>query len=183
MKQKKIFVPVQTFKNLISEDTLQIIQLLDKHSFSLHQLKEKTGISQERIQMQLEKLIDGNVIKTKRTKNPIQYTLTFKGSSLLHPENNRIMVLFSASLVTLVISASSFIYWITQKTPTPEDGIHLLQESDRVVNGPVKTFASETAQNVQDPLFSTVAVIGIVVFITLISITFWRYQKNKSQAL
>lgn len=184
MKNKKVFVPVQTFKNLVSKDTLTILQVLDKHSYSIHQLREKTNISQERLQRNLQKLIDGKVIKTKNIKNLEQYTLTFKGSSLLHPENNRIMVLFSVSLLTLIISMGSFIHWIFQKTPsTPGDGVRLLQESDNVMNGPLKTFATDTAQNVQDPFYSMVALIGIVIFITLVSITFWRYQKNKSQAL
>lgn len=183
MKNKKVFVPVQTFKNLVSEDTLTILQVLDKHSLSINQLSKKTKIPQEHLQPQLQKLINGNVVKTKNRKQTMQYSLSFKGSSLLHPENSRIMILFTASMLTLLISAGSIVHWVSQSVPPEDKTMHLLQESDNVVKGPGALLTTETTQNVQDPLFSMIALVGIILFILLISLTYWRYRKNKPQAL
>ena len=183
MKDKKIFVPVETFKNLISEDTLRILKVLDKHTLSFIQLGKKTDIPQDQLQFQLQRLIQGKVVKTKNRKNTLHYSLSFRGSSLLHPENSRIMILFCASIITFLISIGSLVHWIVQNMPTPPEDMRLLEESDNVVKGPVTLLATETSQNVQDPLFSIIAFIGIILFTFLISITYWRYRKNKSQAL
>lgn len=183
MKNKKIFVPVQTFKNLVSEDTLRILQVLDKHNLTSDQLSTITKIPRNRLQSQLQRLSDGKLIKTKKQNDRDHYSLSFKGSSLLHPENSRIMVLFSASIITLLLSIGSMIHWISQTFLPPENETNLLQEADNVVKGPLSVFATETTQNVQDPWYSIIALIGITLFVVLISVTMWRYQKNKSLAL
>ena len=183
MKKKKVFVPVQTFRNLVSEDTLRILQVLDKHYLSCSQLSKKTDIPTDRIQNQLEKLVDGNLIKSKKKNEAIQYKLSFKGSSLLHPENSRIMILFAASIITLTISLGSMIQWATETVPTREEPMFFLQENDKVLDEPLSLLTTETAQNVYDPLYSWIAIFGIMLFVLLISFTYWRYQKNKAQAL
>jgi predicted transcriptional regulator len=185
MKNKKVFVPIQTFKNLISEDTIHILQVLDKQSLSLIQLSKKTQIPQNQLESELYKLINGKVIKNKKRNQQSYYTLTFKGSSLLHPENSRIVTLCSISILTLLVSIGSIIQWLTQTIPTPtkEDTFHLLQEGDNVVEGPVTLLATESTQQMHNPLYSWIALIGISLFIILISVTYWRYKKNKPQAL
>lgn len=183
MKNKKVFLPIQTFKNLVSEDTLCILQQLDTHKLSVNQLIEKTNLSRNQIKSQLQKLLDSKLIKEKHNHQLPQYSLTFKGSSLLHPENSRILVLFTASILTLLISIGSIIHWISQSAQTQNPPITLLQESDNVAKGPGRFVVTETTQNIHDPFYSIIAIIGIVLFIILISITYWRYKKNKSQAL
>jgi hypothetical protein len=183
MKNKKVFVPVETFKNLISEDTLQILKVLDKHSLSLIQLKDKTNIPESQLQSQLQRLLQGRVVKRKKRKDTLHYSLSFRGSSLLHPENSHIMILFSASILTLLIALGSIVHWIIQSIPDQQEELRLLQESDNVVKGPLTLLATETSQNVQDPLFATIAFIGIILFTILICFTYWRYKKNKPQAL
>jgi DNA-binding HxlR family transcriptional regulator len=183
MKKKKVFVPAQTFKNLISEDTLHILQVLDKHMLSIDQLKKKTKIPSTRLHQQLQKLVESNVIKEKSKNATIHYKLSFKGTSLLHPENSRVMILFTASIITLSLSIGSMFHWATQTVQTREEPRFFLQESDKAVNEPLSLLTTETAQNVHDPLYSWIAIIGIMLFVVLISVTYWRYQKNKAQAL
>ena len=184
MNQKKIIIPAQLFKNLISKDTLRIIQILDKHSFSLEELKERTSIPVDQLKRELTKLGQGNIVKEKqyRLKTP-QYSLTFKGSSLLHPENSRIMILFCTSIFAIAVALGSLMKYITQTIQDKQEPIRLMNEGTILDNDSWFLSATETSQQTIDPFFSQVAIIGMMLFIVLISITIWRYKKNSFQAL
>jgi DNA-binding HxlR family transcriptional regulator len=183
MKNKKVSISSQTFKTLISEDTLHILHALDKHSLSLDQLKKGTALSIDQLNNQLKKLADANVIKTKqRNDKEPTFSLTLKGSSLLHPETSRIMILFGASIITLSLSISGLIQWITQPVQEAEPMYYFL-ESDNALKSPPTFQALEATEQIPDPLYSTLAIGAMVLFIVLISLTIWRYNKNKPQAL
>ncbi|MBS3749660.1 MAG: hypothetical protein KGY67_08205 [Candidatus Thermoplasmatota archaeon] len=184
MKQKKISISAQMFKNIVSEDTLRILQILDKHSFSLEELKERTTIPLNQLKPQLTKLKQGNIVKEKNYRQKrTHYSLTFKGSSLLHPENQRILILSSVSIVALLLTIGSLVQRFIHSLQTPQDPMRSLQETNSVTNDGIGIFATETGQQINDPTISSAIMIGLILCIVLTSITLWIYRKNKSQAL
>lgn len=184
MIKKKITIPAQLFKNLVSKDTLKIIQILDKHSFSLEELKQRTSIPVDQLKIELKKLGQGNIVKEKQYQSKSsQYSLTFKGSSLLHPENSRIMILFSISILAIAVALGSLMKYITQTIQDKQEPIRLMNEGTILDNDSWFLSATETSQQPIDPFFSQIAIIGMMLFIILICITIWRYKKNRFQAL
>ena len=183
MKNKKVSISSQTFKTLISEDTLHILHALDKHTLSLDQLENRTKLSTDQINDQLKRLSTAHVVKTKIHKNQQpEFSLTLKGSSLLHPETSRVMILFGASILTLTIAISGLIQWISQPVQEAEPLYYFL-ESDNALKGPPTFQVLETTEQIADPLYSSLALGAMILFVVLISITIWRYNKNKPQAL
>jgi hypothetical protein len=184
MKQKKISISAELFKNLMSTDTLRIMQILDKHSFSLEELKERTALPLDQLKLQLMKLKQGNIIKEKqyRQKSP-QYRLTFKGSNLLHPENPRVIILFCASILTITATIGTTLQRFIRSIETPQDPIQILQETNPGANDRIGMLTTETAQQLPSPFFSSAIMLGLILCIVLVSITLWRYKKNKAQAL
>lgn len=183
MINKKVSISAHTFKSLISEDALNILRALDKHMLSLDQLKNQTNLSRVQLNDQLERLTLANVVKTKIHKNQQPtFSLTLKGSSLLHPETSRVMILFGASIITLSVTIGSLIHWINQPIQEAEPMYYFL-ESDNALKGPSTFQVLETTEQISDPLYSSLFLGAMILFVALISITIWRYNKNKIQAL
>lgn len=99
----KIALDLESFKALASESRLDILKALDGKKLNLRDLSSITNLKKATLHVHLTKLLDAGFIKKKEREGHkwVYYKLTWKGESLLHPENNRVVVLFSITFLSL----------------------------------------------------------------------------------
>ena len=128
----------------------------------------------------------------------IYYKLSWKGESLLHPENTKIVVLFTITFIALwagiiqmawyikgkVMGVGSDFYYYAQKggegTPLAEDGIETVPENSRLF---LNVSNGETSILYQDPVFLYIAIICFIVFIIILCVSPWKLRENRSPKL
>jgi len=93
----------ETFKALASDTRLDILRVLDGKKMSLKDISKETNLNKATLHEHLSRLSDAGLVKRKEREGHkwVYYKLTWKGESLLHPENTRIVVLFSATFFAL----------------------------------------------------------------------------------
>ncbi|KYK23450.1 hypothetical protein AYK21_02545 [Thermoplasmatales archaeon SG8-52-2] len=101
----KITLDMNTFKALASDTRLDILRTLDGNKMALKDISEKTKLNKATLHEHLTKLAEAGLVKKKEREGHkwVYYKLTWKGEGLLHPENSRIVVLFSTTFVTLFL--------------------------------------------------------------------------------
>ena len=99
----KVMLDKDSFKALASETRLDILKALDGKKLNLKDLCSVTKLQKATLHVHLTKLLDAGFIKKKERDGHkwVYYKLTWKGESLLHPENSRIVVLFSSTFFAL----------------------------------------------------------------------------------
>ena len=174
----KVSLDIDSFKALASETRLDILRTLDGKKMSLKEITKATDLHKMTLYEHLSKLVTAGFIKRIEREGHkwVYYKLTWKGASLLHPENTRIVVMFSITLISLFFGLISFIAFMIQKPITIGARSNYLQAMDKFEN---------TAQEVTttSPLFLYIAVACMMVFISLLLVSVWRYKKNKTQKL
>jgi DNA-binding transcriptional ArsR family regulator len=95
-----------TFKALASDTRLDILRALDGKKMSLKELGHITNLNKATLHEHLAKLNEAGLIKKKEREGHkwVYYKLTWKGEGLLHPENTRIVVMFSVTFVSLLLA-------------------------------------------------------------------------------
>jgi DNA-binding transcriptional ArsR family regulator len=177
----KVSLDLDSFKALASETRLDILRTLDGKKMSLKEITNATKLHKMTLYEHLNKLVTAGFIKRIEREGHkwVYYKLTWKGASLLHPENTRIVVMFSITLISLFFGLISFIAFMIQepiKTVGRSNFLKGMETSDTL--GPPVEVVSTTS-----PLFLYVAFICIVVFISLLVVSIWRYKKNKTRKL
>jgi DNA-binding transcriptional ArsR family regulator len=102
----KLTLDMHTFKALASDTRLDILKALDGKRMSLKDLGRITKLNKATLHEHLAKLNEAGLIKKKEREGHkwVYYKLTWKGEGLLHPENTRIVVMFSATFVSLLLA-------------------------------------------------------------------------------
>ena len=102
----KLTLDMHTFKALASDTRLDILKALDGKRMSLKELGCITNLNKATLHEHLAKLNDAGLIKRKEREGHkwVYYKLTWKGEGLLHPENTRIVVMFSITFISLLIA-------------------------------------------------------------------------------
>ena len=111
----KVSLDLDSFKALASETRLDILRTLDGKKLSLKEITKATNLHKMTLYEHLSKLVSAGFIKRIEREGHkwVYYKLTWKGSSLLHPENTRIVVMFSVTLISLFFGLISFIAFTT----------------------------------------------------------------------
>ena len=164
----KVNLDLNSFKALASDTRLNILRTLDGKKLSLNDIARSTNLHKVTLHEHLSRLAEAGFIKKIEREGHkwVYYKLSWKGESLLHPENTRIVVLFSVTFFTLFFGLSSLIMgWSTEP-------------SSRVM----LEFASKNASE-QSQFFPIIAVIFFLLFGVLLTITLWRYKTNKTPKL
>jgi DNA-binding HxlR family transcriptional regulator len=182
MKSKKVYIQAETLRNLMSHETKQVLHHLDSKDLTNEQLHKQTNISKDDLHHQLINLLNGNLIKKKHKQNTFYYSLTYKGSCLLHPENSRILLLYGLSLFSLTFSLAHVIHWIRQILQTSQETM-VTPNTQLFFDESSSVLGTRTIEQTADPLITPIILIGFVLFVCLICMTIWRYQKNKNLAL
>ncbi|HVQ00379.1 MAG TPA: winged helix-turn-helix domain-containing protein [Candidatus Thermoplasmatota archaeon] len=110
----KITLDRETFKALASDTRLDILKTLDGHNMGLNEIASVTNLNKATLHEHLSKLNEAGLIKrTERDGHKwVYYKLTWKGESLLHPENTKIVVLFAMTCVALWVGIIELILYI-----------------------------------------------------------------------
>ena len=101
----KITLDRETFKALASDTRLDILRALDGKKMSLKDLSKATKLNKATLHEHLTKLTEVGLVKKKEREGHkwVYYKLSWKGESLLHPENTKIVVLFSTTFFVLFL--------------------------------------------------------------------------------
>jgi len=101
----KVTLDMNTFKALASDSRLDILRALDGKKMSLNDISRATKLNKATLHEHLVKLNQAGLVKKYEREGHkwVYYKLTWKGEGLLHPENTRIVVMFSITFVTLLI--------------------------------------------------------------------------------
>lgn len=110
----KITLDRETFKALASDTRLDILKTLDGKNMGLNEIAKVSNLNKATLHEHLTKLHEAGLIKrTERDGHKwVYYKLTWKGESLLHPENIRIVVLFATTFVALWVGVIQLIWYI-----------------------------------------------------------------------
>ena len=101
----KVTLDMNAFKALASDTRLSILRSLDGKKLNLKELGKVTNLNKATLHEHLSKLNEAGLVKKKERDGHkwVYYKLTWKGEGLLHPENTRIVVMFSATFVALAV--------------------------------------------------------------------------------
>jgi DNA-binding transcriptional ArsR family regulator len=102
----KLTLDMHTFKALASDTRLDILKALDGKKLSLKDISKVTNLNKATLHEHLTKLNEAGLVKKKEREGHkwVYYKLTWKGEGLLHPENTRIVVMFSATFISLFVA-------------------------------------------------------------------------------
>jgi len=202
----KVTLDMNAFKALASDTRLDILKSLDGKKMSLKDISKATNLNKATLHEHLSKLNEAGLVKKKEREGHkwVYYKLSWKGESLLHPENTKIVVLFTTTFIALwagiiqlmtyvkgaMINVGQEIAYDTFKSgadmeanepliPYGSDGLNSITENSREVldsNGGVNILY-------QDPLFFYIALACFIVFTTVLCVAMWRLWKNKTPKL
>ena len=178
----KVVLDINAFKALASETRLEILRALDERSMTLNELSEKLNLNKATVHEHLMKLHEAGLVKRKEREGHkwVYYKLSWKGSSLLHPDNTRIVVLFTAAIVALLIGIACSINVIWSQPELMEyDSMKntLPMEEAGKAYGGTRGFEEPSDTGLFIPLIS------VIIFIILIVATIWLYRENKTPRL
>lgn len=110
----KITLDRETFKALASDTRLDILKTLDGKNLGLNEIAKVTNLNKATLHEHLTKLHEAGLIKRNERDGHkwVYYKLTWKGESLLHPENTKIVVLFALTFVALWVGLLQLIWYI-----------------------------------------------------------------------
>ena len=135
---------------------------------SLNDICRATNLHKMTLHEHLNRLNEaGFIIRIEREGHKwVYYKLSWKGESLLHPENTHIVLLFSSTFVVLFFGIVTLVNFIREQAPTTEIEPGLLGAPPSI------------------PADIPYLTIGFfVVFIILSCISFWWYSKNRMARL
>ena len=113
----KITLNMNTFKALASDTRLDILKALDGNKMGLNDISKATKLNKATLHEHLSKLHEAGLVKRKEREGHkwVYYKLTWKGEGLLHPENSRIVVLFTTTVITLFFGIIFLFHFIKGK--------------------------------------------------------------------
>ena len=178
----KLMLDLESFKALSSDTRLLILKTLDGKRLGLTDLTKETKLSKATLHEHLTKLSAAGLIKKKQRPGHkwVYYKLSWKGSSLLHPENTRVLLLFTstfAALTGVIIGIYSYLQTLTPETSQER---MFFAKNDSPLTVPLET-GGGIPNSEPSSLFLNIAIICTILFIGFLSISLWRYQKNRKQ--
>jgi DNA-binding transcriptional ArsR family regulator len=199
----KVTLDMDTFKALASDTRLDILRTLDGKKMSLKDISAATKLNKATLHEHLVKLNEAGLVKRKEREGHkwVTYKLTWKGESLLHPENTRIVVMFSITFIALWAGVIQLLWYVKgtmaavgsndyfayqSKESSGGDGIApdgmdpIADESLRILGNGLN---EEAATFFQDPLFLYLAIACFIVFTVVVCVATWRVWKNKTPKL
>jgi len=116
----KVTLNRDMFKALASDTRLDILRALDGKKMGLNEISKETKLNKATLHEHLTKLFEAGLVKKNGREGHkwVYYQLSWKGESLLHPENTRIVVLFSTTLFLMVVGVMHLILFVKGKVIT-----------------------------------------------------------------
>lgn len=184
----KITLDRDTFKALASDTRLDILKNLDGRPMGLNDIAKVTSLNKATLHEHLTKLHEAGLIKRSEREGHkwVYYRLTWKGESLLHPENTKIVVMFTMTLVALSAGILNVVSYIKGTMTSPIVQTESTKANDFLLGDAPGSqglpAARDTVQAVffQDPLFLYIAAACFAACVTVACLMLWRYRKNKT---
>jgi len=109
----KVTIDKETFKALASDTRLEILKALDGRKMNLSEIARRTGLSKTTILEHMNRLVEANLVKKIEREGHkwTYYKLTWKGSSILHPDNTKIVITLCVSIFTMIAGVSQLIIY------------------------------------------------------------------------
>jgi len=181
----KVTLDRDAFKALASDTRLKILRSLDGKKMTVTELSAVTKMNKATMHEHLSKLHAVGLIKRKEREGHkwVYYKLSWKGSSLLHPENNRIVVMFSATFLVLIAGIGGFINHVSQLGPVVSKYDAIEETKNYDMNDAVMLGGERAGDIGTNPFFLYIAIVCIIAFLVLLVISYKRYQFNKKPKL
>ena len=181
----KVTLDRDAFKALASDTRLMILRSLDGKKMTVTELSNVTKMNKATMHEHLGKLHAVGLIKRNEREGHkwVYYKLSWKGSSLLHPENNRIVVMFSATFLVLIAGIGGFINHVSQLAPVVSNYGAIEETKNYDMNDAVRLGGERSSEIVANPFFLYIAFACIICFLVLLVISYKRYQFNKKPKL
>ena len=201
----KVTLDREAFKALASDTRLDILRTLDGKKLGLNDISKATNLNKATLHEHLAKLNQAGLVKKKEREGHkwVYYKLTWKGESLLHPENTKIVVLFTITFLALWAGIVQIIWYV--KGTVLNVGQNILYsseaEGDSIKSGVnesvIQTIdsipensrlfidSSDGGMNLlyQNPIFLYIAFICFIIFTIVFCVAIWRLWKNKTPKL
>ncbi len=181
----KVTLNKDAFKALASDTRLEIIRSLDGKKMNLTELSKETNLNKATLHEHLTKLSEAGLIKRIQRKGHkwVYYKLSWKGESLLHPENTKIVVVFVMAFTILAAGFIQMYFFVTSSlipSEVNEFGIKSVPLSESMDSLPRSS--AETGFFTSDLLLYT-AIICFLIFIVLIIFSIHKLWRNKQPSL
>jgi DNA-binding transcriptional ArsR family regulator len=180
----KVTLDKEAFKALASDTRLQILRSLDGKKMTVTELSSITNMNKATLHEHLSKLHAVGLVKRNEREGHkwVYYKLSWKGSSLLHPENNRIVVMFSTTLAVLIAGIiGGYNYFSAYFLPAQtEDGLMYVPKN---MDEAVLLGGESSSTFGPNPMFLYIAVGCMLLFTILFILSYKKYQLNKKPKL
>lgn len=204
----KVTLDMSTFKALASDTRLDILRSLDGKKMGLKEISQATKLNKATLHEHLTKLNGAGLVKRKEREGHkwVYYKLTWKGECLLHPENTRIVVLFSATFIALAAGIIQMITYVKGTMVNAAPGAFSTQGAEESLDEIMRSVSPNDADGLinnskaydttfgggnngaidalyQDPVFLYIALACFAIFAIVLCVSIWRYRKNKTPKL
>jgi len=180
----KVILDLNDFKTLASETRLDILRALDGKKMNLTEISTVTKLHKMTLHEHLVKLVDAGFVKKNERKGHkwVYYKLSWKGESLIHPENTKVVVLFTTTFITLffgIIGLINIAYTIIASEVST--GAFSRGSPSKGPSSPIG--GSEDMFLGIDPVLIQITIVFLILFIILMTLSIRRYKKNKKPKL
>ena len=181
----KVTLDKNMFKALASETRLDILRTLDGKKMGLKDISSATNLNKATLHEHLTKLHEAGLVKRKEREGHkwVYYKLSWKGASLLHPENTRIVVMFTVTFATLFFGIAGILNYVRGFIASERGSDIIYAPTTDEVNETLVTFGGKSFSAGQNPIFLYVAIGCLTLFSVLMVASIWRYRKNKTPRL
>jgi len=193
----KVTLDINAFKALASDTRLDILRTLDGKKMSLKDISIVTNLNKTTLHEHLSKLSEAGLIKRKEREGHkwVYYKLSWKGESLLHPDNTKIVVLFATSFIALLVGIIQMILYVRGRMMyigsdfyySQEGGTEIPYTKDGVNSIPERLFlngSSETTSFLyKDPIFIYIAIACFIIFTIVLFVSIWKLRVNKTSKI
>lgn len=200
----KVTLDKETFKALASDTRLDILKTLDGKKLGLNDISKATSLNKATLHEHLSKLNQVGLVKKKEREGHkwVYYKLTWKGENLLHPENTKIVVLFTITFIALWAGIIQMIWYVKgtvmnlgydafYTNEVAEDGKTLTNDSaipamDSIPeNSRLFLDSGDGTVGVlyQNPMFLYIALACFIIFTIVLGVAIWKLWKNKTPKL
>lgn len=206
----KVTLDINAFKALASDTRLDLLKTLDGKRMSLKEISVATKLNKATLHEHLTKLNEAGLVKkNERTGHKwVYYTLSWKGECLLHPENSKIVVLFSATFVAFWIGVIQLLNYAKGRVvnftypvlsnedssiwkgnvsgfnnttmPQYAEELETIPENSRVL---IDSFNGNLGYVYQDPIALYISIVCFMIFTFVFIFSIWRLWENRSQKI
>lgn len=201
----KVTLDRDTFKALASDTRLNILRTLDGKRLGLNDISKATNLNKATLHEHLTKLNQAGLVKKKEREGHkwVYYKLTWKGENLLHPENTRIVILFSITFIALWAGIIQMIMYVKGSVinvvqdgyysgeaegngmkeamnNTAVPGLDNLSKDSRVL---IDSWDGGVNVLYQNPIFLYIAIACFIIFTVILCIAIWRVWENRTPKL